>query len=261
MQDNKMSVLAMGCHPDDIEFMMAGTLLLAGRSGARLHYFNLADGCLGSNLIDIEHITAKRADEARQAAAYAKAEFHPSMAHDLHVFYEDGLLRRVAALVREVDPDILLLPALADYMEDHMNTARLGVTAAFAKGMSLYETVPPRSPSTKPVALYHAMPYGLADALGKSVEADLYVDITAVMEDKRRMLGFHESQRAWLDATQKVDAYVEAMAGMARTMGSRSSCFAYAEGWVRHNPLGFSEPDYDPLRALLGQALHPCGGL
>ena len=33
-------VLALSCHPDDIEFMMAGTLLMLGKAGFELHVMN-----------------------------------------------------------------------------------------------------------------------------------------------------------------------------------------------------------------------------
>jgi LmbE family N-acetylglucosaminyl deacetylase len=42
------SVIAIAAHPDDIEFVMAGTLLLLGEAGWDLHYLNLSSGNLGS---------------------------------------------------------------------------------------------------------------------------------------------------------------------------------------------------------------------
>ena len=37
-------VLAIAAHPDDIEFMMAGTLLLLKQAGCETHYLNIANG-------------------------------------------------------------------------------------------------------------------------------------------------------------------------------------------------------------------------
>ena len=45
------AVLAVAAHPDDIEFRMAGTLLLLGDAGWDLHYCNLSRGNLGSETI------------------------------------------------------------------------------------------------------------------------------------------------------------------------------------------------------------------
>ena len=65
------------------------------------------------------------------------------------------------------------------------------------------------------------------------------------------MLSMHASQRAWLDNSQGIDSYGEKMKAMAREVGRRSQKFGFAEGWIRHNPLGFSSEDYDPLGTLL----------
>jgi LmbE family N-acetylglucosaminyl deacetylase len=43
-----MKVLAAAAHPDDIEFMMAGTLLRLKDAGCEIHLWNLANGCCGS---------------------------------------------------------------------------------------------------------------------------------------------------------------------------------------------------------------------
>jgi LmbE family N-acetylglucosaminyl deacetylase len=42
------SAIAIGAHPDDIEFYMAGTLLLLKEAGYAIHYLNVANGNSGS---------------------------------------------------------------------------------------------------------------------------------------------------------------------------------------------------------------------
>ena len=66
----KKSAIAIGAHPDDIEFYMAGTLLLLQQAGYEIHYLNVASGNCGS----LEHNSARarivRAfRESRRAAA------------------------------------------------------------------------------------------------------------------------------------------------------------------------------------------------
>jgi N-acetylglucosamine malate deacetylase 1 len=248
-------VLAIGCHPDDIEFMMAGTLLRLRGAGAVLHYCNLANGNAGSNAIPARAIAATRLAEARRAAGLLGAEHHPPLVDDLMVFYEDGLIRRVLALVRGVKPRILLLPSPDDYMEDHMNTARVGVTAAFCRGMRNYRSRPDVPPYGDDVAVYHALPYGLKDMMDRRVAPDFTVDIAGVLPRKTEMLACHASQKVWLDETQGVDAYLKAMKDMAAEVGRASGTFTHAEGWRRHNPLGFCAPGFAPLEELLGPSL------
>ena len=139
-----------------------------------------------------------------------------------------------------------------DYMEDHMNTARLAVTAAFARGMPNFTTDPPVEPYAGDVTVYHAMPHGLCDGLRRPVVPDLFVDTTSVQPVKRRALAAHASQKAWLDATQGMDSYLDAGDEMARQVGRMSGRFEYAEGWRRHLHLGLSVHDHDPLAAALG---------
>ena len=42
------SAIAIAAHPDDIEFCMAGTLLLLKRAGWEIQYLNVSRGNLGS---------------------------------------------------------------------------------------------------------------------------------------------------------------------------------------------------------------------
>ncbi|HOJ40467.1 MAG TPA: PIG-L family deacetylase, partial [bacterium] len=128
-------VMAIGCHPDDIEFMMAGTLILLKEAGWQVHYMNVANGSCGTARHSREEIIAIRGEEARQAAAFIGAVFHPSLVDDLDVYYERKTLARLTAVIRQVQPKIILTHSPVEYMEDHSNTCRLTVTAAFCRGM------------------------------------------------------------------------------------------------------------------------------
>jgi len=246
------TALAIGCHPDDIEFMMSGTLFLLKEQGVSLHYMNVANGNCGTLEYDREEIEIIRRKEAQQAANYLGATWYKSIENDMEVVYDLDLVRKVAAVIRQVKPDIILVPALHDYMEDHMNTARIAVTAAFTISMPNFKTIPDTKTVTKEVALYHALPYGLHDGLQQKIQAQFYVDISSVIDKKEKMLSYHTSQRNWLDDSQKLDSYVQTMRDMSHQVGKDSSSFDFAEGWIRHNPLGYSSPEFKPLEQLLG---------
>ncbi len=244
-------VFALHCHPDDIEFMMAGTLFRLKEAGYELHYMNLANGCYGSAEYSKEEAIAVRKNEAENAAAFLGAEFHDSIVDDLTVFYTPELIQKTLSVIREVNPDILLLPSPDEYMEDHMNTCRIGVTAAFCRGMPNYPSIPDRPAVTSEMAVYHAMPYGLTDGLRRRIEQDFCVDIERVMDNKVKMLGFHKSQKEWLDKSQGINSYLKTMENMSAEMGQRSGCCRYAEGWRRHFHLGFSSREITPLEEIL----------
>ncbi len=244
--------MAIGAHPDDIEFMMAGTLLLLKRAGYETHCLNLASGSCGSAVHGVRALRAIRRREGQAAAKILGAVYHESLVDDLEIYYERATLRRLAAVLREVNPAILLLPSPQDYMEDHTNTCRLGVTAAFVRGMRNFQTTPRRPPVAGELAVYHAMPHGLRDPLRRRVIPGLFVNTSPVQRLKEAALAAHRSQQHWLDASQKMNAYLLAMDGFARELGRLSRRFRRAEGWRRHAHYGFGPEGADPLREALG---------
>jgi LmbE family N-acetylglucosaminyl deacetylase len=252
--------MAVAAHPDDIEFVMAGTLILLRRAGYAIHYMNLANGCCGSSEHSAEHTAKIREREAMAAADSIGAEFHTSLVNDLEIFYNHETLARLSAVIREVAPEILLVHAPSDYMEDHMNACRLAVTAAFARGMPNYPTQPPRPPIDQGVSVYHAQPHGNRDPLGTLVMPGMFVDVGSVMSEKTAMLACHRSQQQWLDTSQGLNSYLETMRDLMREVGRMSGRFEYAEGWRRHTHLGLCAADADPLSvALAGQVLAAAG--
>jgi LmbE family N-acetylglucosaminyl deacetylase len=249
--------LAVAAHPDDIEFGMAGTLLLLKRAGCTLHYMIVANGSCGTAELPEEQIVAVRKEESKKAAEYLGAAYHTSLCSDIQIFYEDHLIRKLTAVVREAEPDIMLIPSLEDYMEDHMITARLAVTAAFCRSMKNYPSIPELPPIEKDLMLYHAMPAGLTDGMRRRIVPELYVDVGEVMDGKERMLACHESQKSWLDKSQGMDSYLHSMREMTKEVGGMSGKYCYAEGWRRHSHLGYSSRDGDPLRDLLSKYCSP----
>ena len=245
------TVFAIACHPDDIEFVMAGTMLLLKDRGCDVHYMNIANGSWGTATMRREEIIRTRRDEAAASAAQMGFVYHESLVDDLDVFYDRPTLTKVIAVVRQVDPDIILLQSPVDYMEDHQNAVRLGVTAAFCRGMVNAPVDPPTPPTFKDVALYHGQPHGNLDPMRRLVRAERYVDISSVLQRKREALACHKSQKEWLDVSQGYDSYLDSMVEAAAGVGKLSGKYEYAEGWRRHNPLGFSAADIDPLGDLL----------
>ena len=156
--------------------------------------------------------------------------------------------------MREVAPEILLVHAPLDYMEDHMNACRLAVTAAFARGMPNYPTVPPRAADRAAGDDLSRQPHGNRDPLGGLVRPGMFVDVGSVMDRKTAMLACHQSQQEWLDESQGLNSYLETMHELMREVGRLSGRFEYAEGWRRHIHLGLCAADADPLAAALKSA-------
>jgi LmbE family N-acetylglucosaminyl deacetylase len=250
------SCIAIAAHPDDIEFLMSGTLLLLRKAGYEIHYWNLANGCCGSTQYSATETARIRREEAASAAKAIGAMFHESICNDLEIYYDAPTLRKVAAVIREVTPEIVLTHSPVDYMEDHTNTCRLAVTAAFSRGMPNFVTDPPRPAVNNPVTVYHAQPYSHRDPLGNVIEPTIVVDTTDLIDRKQKMLAKHVSQKQWLDESQGVNSYLDKLAALDAEVGKMSGIFKHAEGWRKHLHMGFCGEADDPLTAALkGRAL------
>lgn len=109
--------LAVGAHPDDIEFGAGATLAKWAAAGCAVHHLVLTDGSKGSwdPDEDLVHLVAARMLECRQAAA--RLDPRRSVDEDRVRFLGavDGELandpdtrRQVARAIREVRPDVVL---------------------------------------------------------------------------------------------------------------------------------------------------------
>jgi len=247
------SALAIAAHPDDIEFVMAGTLLQLREAGWETHYLNVSTGNMGSTVMSADQTARVRLKEAQAAAKVLGAKWYAPFCDDLMVFYDEDNIRRLASVVRAAKPDVVLTHALADYMEDHMIVARLAVTATFARGIPNFRSIPQRTPDLTSCVIYHAMPHGQCTPLREPVIPELLVDTTSVHTAKREALACHASQKEWLDKTQGQESYLKTMDAFSLKLGKQGKKFQHAEGWTRHLHYGFGAEDDDPLRDVLGK--------
>lgn len=246
--------LAVGAHPDDVEFTMAGTLALLADAGYECHIHTVANGNCGTATHSHEEIIRLRGAEAEAAAKVMGAIYHPGFVNDIEIFYEEALLRKVTGVVREVQPQIVLTHSPSDYMEDHQNTCRLVVTACFCRGMRNWISIPPLPPTSQDVYLYHANPHSNRDPLRNLIVPTLFVDITDKIELKEEMLRCHVTQKEWLDVSQGMDSYLAAMRDLCAEIGAMAPRIVpYAEGFRQHLHVGMSAEDGDPLAEALGQ--------
>lgn len=247
------TALAVVAHPDDIEFQIAGTLLLLKQAGWNTHYWNVSSGNCGSLEMPPAQTAKVRRQEARNAAKILGATWHPPICNDLEILYKVPTLRKVASLIRKVKPTIVLTHSPQDYMEDHMNVCRLAVTGAFAHGMPNFKVTPHRAPYYDEVTVYHCMPHGLMDGLRRRITPGLFVNTTSVHDTKLESLAAHRSQQNWLGSSQKMNSYLQTCDDMSRDLGRMSRRFKHAEGWRRHSHLGFCTEKADPLKDALAK--------
>ena len=249
------SVLAVCAHPDDIEFYMAGAMLQLRHRGWELHYICLCDGSRGSTTMGQAECAAVRLDEAKKACEVLGATHYPPIYADMEACYTTENLKKVAAVVRQAKPSIVLTHSPRDYMEDHEISCRLAVSAAFAHGMPNLESIPPVDAFSDPVTVYHAQPVGNKTPLGELVTPHLFIDESDVIETKVAALACHASQKRWLDESQGQDSYLQTLRDLSREVGKMSGRFEFAEGWRRHEHWGFCGPNDDPLKDALADII------
>jgi LmbE family N-acetylglucosaminyl deacetylase len=249
---NKIA-LAIVAHPDDIEFRIAGTLILLKQAGWETHYLNIATGSLGSVQFTAPQARKVRRSEAQAAAKVMGAHWHPSLVDDIEIFYNLKTLKRLTAVIRAIKPSVLLTHPPVDYMEDHTNACRLAVSAAFARGMPNLKTQPAQATFDGDITVYHCLPHGMSDPLGRPVIPQCFINIASVLAQKADALNSHRSQAHWLETSQGCNALSRFMETDALKVGRMSRKFKYAEGFWRHLHLGFCAPEADPLRTELAK--------
>jgi LmbE family N-acetylglucosaminyl deacetylase len=248
MADAVLSVLA---HPDDAEFLCAGTLArLAREHGWAIHLASMTPGDCGSAELPPEEIAAMRRAEGVRAAALIGATYHCVEERDLLIFYGERPLDRVTQLLRTVRPRIVLTHSPADYMLDHEVTSTIVRAATFAAPAPNFQAGKGHPPALEHVPhLYYCDPIEGKDALGRTVEPTFRVDISSVIDLKAEMLSAHASQREWLLKHHGMDHYVTSMREWCARRG-REAGVPFAEGFRQH--LGHSYPQDNLLAQLLG---------
>ena len=137
-----MKVLAVGCHPDDLEIACGGTLRKYVEQGAEVYMCHVANGCLGHVIIEPEELRIIRTKEAENAGAIigAKQVFNldvPDLeinSHNLEV------MDAMADVVRMVRPDVMITHNPDDYMPDHTAVSRLVFDASFTATLPNYKS-------------------------------------------------------------------------------------------------------------------------
>jgi LmbE family N-acetylglucosaminyl deacetylase len=235
-------VLAVGAHPDDVEFGMAGTLARLWKMGFKIHIATVATGDMGSAELRPEEIARIRFHEATRAARILSAEYSTIGCSDLHIFFDDDTRKKTVELLRRVNARIVFTSSPQDYMKDHEITSELLWDACFSASVRNYytESPNPAKPLQRIPHLYYADPSEGKDKFGSIVKPDFYVDITDTMDIKIEMLRMHESQRSWLLAQHGIDEYIEHMKKHAEMRG-REVGMKYAEAFRQHKGHAFPQ--------------------
>ncbi len=171
MASETKRVLAAGAHPDDVEIMCSGTLFALRGLGYEIHVASMTLGDCGSIEHSLEETSNIRYGEAQKACEVLGATYHHAGFSDLCIFNDDNSNRRITALLRKLNPWIVITHSPQDYMSDHEMTSLLVRNACFYASIPNYQTRDLTSAAhTSAIPyLYYRQPSVNTDLLGKTI--------------------------------------------------------------------------------------------
>lgn len=220
-----MNVLAIGCHPDDIEINCAGTLAKCVKRGDKVTVCHVCNGDLGHAIIEPKELREIRIGEAKRAGALAGIEVITCDIGDVMAYSSNKEHRdKVIDVIRKVNPDFIITHAPNDYMPDHVEVSKLVFDASFAASVPHYKTE--QGGATEVVPIYY-----MDNLAGVGSLPTEYVDISDEIDLKLEMLECHESQLKWMRDHDNID-FAEFVKTCARYRGLQCGV-QYAEAYTQ----------------------------
>lgn len=219
-----MNILAIGCHPDDLEIGCGGTLALYAEKGHTVFMCHVANGDMGHAVIMPGELAETRTAEAEASGAVigAKKVFNldiPDLFVDSH---NEDHVKKVVEMVRISCPDVIITHSPEDYMRDHSETSKLVFNASFSSSIPHYITESPPWPKIPPV-------YYMDTLAGVGFLPEEYTDITTTIEIKLKALEKHDSQLRWMKDHDHID-FLDFVRTVSKFRGLQCGV-AYAEGF------------------------------
>ena len=233
---NKVDILAIGVHPDDIELGCAGTISKHIQLGFSVGAIDLTQGELGTRG------TAEiRLQEADKAAKIMGLKFRENLN------FEDGFVRaenkeyqlELVKKIRQYQPKMVLCNAIYDRHPDHSRSATLVSTACFLAGLPKVKTELNGSSQIawRPQQVLHYIQW-------KSIEPDFVIDISEHIETKIQAVKAYESQFYNPDSEEKEtpissQQFIDSVSYRAADLG-RLIGVEYAEGFTSEKLIGLT---------------------
>ncbi|GBD95182.1 MAG TPA: PIG-L family deacetylase [Nitrospirae bacterium] len=195
-----MNILAIGAHPDDIEFGCGGTLIKYARKGHNVFLLVLTMGSVGGD-------PGLRKREQEEAVKFMKARrvFWGNF-QDTEIPLSKELISVIEDAVNEAKPHTVFFNYLDDIHQDHRILAQAAVSATrYLKEVLYYEV-----PTTQ------------------NFEPDVFVNITDALDKKLELLKLHASQ---VDKTRVEDLTILESARSCANFRGYQGRVKYAEGF------------------------------
>ncbi|MCD6065717.1 MAG: bshB1 [Bacteroidetes bacterium] len=188
----KLDILAIGVHPDDVELSCSGTLLRHIANGKHCGILDLTRGELGTR-----GNAELRTKEANDSAMLLGVTVRKQLDFKDGFFQNDEAhIKEIIKVLREFRPEIVLANAVSDRHPDHGRAAKLITDACFYSGLAKIETGVngENQEAWRPKAVYHYIQ-------DQFIHPDFVIDVTDYAEKKRASIMCFSSQ--FFDPTSK----------------------------------------------------------
>lgn len=234
----KLDILAFGVHPDDVELGCAGTIMAAIDQGKKVGIVDLTRGELGTR-----GTPSTRTQEAAAAAKIMGVQVRENLDMADGFFVNDEAhQRKIIALIRKYQPDVILANAPEDRHPDHGRSAKLVSDAAFLSGLRKVETIYEGIMQTawRPAYTFHYIQ-------DRFIQPSFVIDITSYMERKMEAVLAYGTQFTNADTSEpqtyiSSPQFLETVKARALMLGKRIGV-GYAEGYITEKIIGFSNFD------------------
>ena len=221
-----MNILAVGCHPDDLEIGCGGTLIRYVREGHKVSMCTIANGNMGHVVIMPDELREIRRKECEAAAGVIGADYY-------RVDVGDGLVEagnkearlRLIEIIRKTKPDVIIAHNPDDYMRDHIQASLFAYDATFIATLPHLFTESRYTTDIPPI-------FYMDTLAGIGFIPTEYVDISDTVEQKLKALACHESQIKWMLDHDHID-FIDFIRTCNKYRGLQSNCL-YAEGFRQY---------------------------
>ena len=196
-----MNILAIGAHPDDIEYGCAGTLIKYAERGHHIYLMVLTEGQEGGSS------ETRKQEQENAAELMSVQKIFWGGYHDTQLPLNKELIEKIEGVLAEVKPDLILVNYGDDTHQDHRILTQATMSATrYVRNVLFFEV-----PTTQ------------------NFNPQVYVDISDTLERKSQVLNAHASQ---VMKTNIEDMYIIELAQANATFRGIQGRVKFAEAFA-----------------------------
>ena len=131
----KMNILAIGAHPDDIEIGCGATLAKYAKNGHNIYLFIATDGSEGGN------VKIRRSEQEESKRIIGAKEIFWGEYKDTEIKINKSAITKIEGIINKIKPDLIFINFYNDTHQDHRHIAAITTSATrYIRNVLFYET-------------------------------------------------------------------------------------------------------------------------